>query len=147
MSEAASQVVRYPLAAYNFLVTVGPTAMRFSEVSGLRREYEHVTYRHGFTFLEGEDIVKYRIDRYVPITMKRGVIRGSHDLHAWLEDHTARTLAVTLLDEQGLPVLSWRVAKALAVKLEAPGFDAATNEVAIETLEVMAAGISVQPEE
>lgn len=137
------QRARYPLMAYNFKVRVGGQAMRFSEVTGLAREYEHVTYRHGLTFREGEDIAKYRLDRYVPITMKRGTMRGSTELLDWLERRGGRPLEISLCDEQGEPVMTWRVAKAVAVKLEAPGFDASGGDVAIETLEVMAAGISI----
>ena len=48
-------------------------------------------------------------------------------------------------DERGVPVLAWRVARAFAVKLSAPTLDARTNEVAIESLEVRAAGISIIP--
>lgn len=146
MATPSEEAARYPLMAYNFRVTVDGEAMRFSEVRGLNREYEHVTYRHGLSFREGEDIVKYRLDRYVALTMKRGVMTGGTELHNWLEHRGDRPIEISLCDEQGAAVMTWRVAKAVAVKLEAPSFDASTNEVAIETLEVMAAGISVAPE-
>jgi phage tail-like protein len=52
-------------------------------------------------------------------------------------------MEISLCDGQGKPVLAWRIAKALAVKLTASAFSAAGNEVAIETLEVKAAGIAI----
>ncbi len=53
-------------------------------------------------------------------------------------------MEVTLCDEQGQPVVSWRVGKAIPVKLEAPTFDAGANEVAVESLEVLGRNISVE---
>jgi phage tail-like protein len=134
---------RYPLMAYNFKVTVGGASLSFSEVTGLAREHLHVTYRHGLSFREGEDLVKYSIDHYVSITMKRGIMLGADELYRWLEQRGERPIEIGLCDENGAAVVIWRVAKAVAIKLEAPGFNADTNEVAIESLEVMASGITV----
>lgn len=50
------QRTNYPLPAYNFRVKVDQTEMSFSEVTGIAVEYDHVSYRHGLTFLEGESI-------------------------------------------------------------------------------------------
>ena len=86
MSEsAASQRAIYPLAAYNFRVTVGDVAMSFTEVSGLVREYQTLTYKHGLSFWEGETIAKFRLDKYVPLTLKKGVVAGVTQLYEWLE--------------------------------------------------------------
>ena len=136
----------YPLPAYNFRVTVDGTSMSFSEVSGINLEYETVTYRHGLSFWEGEAIKRYRFDKYFPVTLKRGTVKGITFLHDWLKegDMGTRALEVSLCDEGGQPVVSWRIAKAVPVKLEAPNFDASTNEVSIESLEIMAAGISME---
>lgn len=134
----------YPLPAYNFRVTIDGTSMSFSQVSGISLERETVTYRHGFSFWEGESIKKYYYDKYLTVTLKKGTIKGINFLHEWLKDKQVRTVQVSLCDEMGQPVVSWRIAKALAVKLEAPTFDANTNEASIESLEVMAAGISIE---
>ena len=81
-------------------------------------------------------------DKYVNFTLKKGTIKGIDFLYEWLKEKAVRTVEVSLCDEQGQPVVSWRVAKAIPVKLEAPTFSANTNEVSIESLEVMASGIS-----
>jgi phage tail-like protein len=133
----------YPLAAYNFRVTVDGATMRFAKVSGLEREYETLTYRHGLSFIEGEQIAKYYISKYVSITLEQGTVVGSRSLHEWLERKTKSAMEVSLCDEQGTPVIAWRIAKALPIKLSASSFDAQTNEVAIDTLEIKAAGISI----
>lgn len=140
------QKSHYPLPAYNYRVVVDGATLSFSEVAGINVEYDTVTYRHGLSAWEGESIAKYRVDKYIPITLKKGTVKGINVLYDWLNDQeqSTRTLELSLCDEKGEPVVTWRVAKALPVKLEAPIFDAASNEVAIESLEVMAAGISVE---
>ncbi len=140
----ATQVASYPLVAYNFRVTVGDVAMSFTEVTGLAREFDTLTYRHGLSFIEGEDITRYRIDKYVPLTLKRGVVKGLPQLREWLEAGDKRPISVSLCDERGEPVVTWRVQKALPTKLEAPGLQASSSEAAVESLSLMAAGISIE---
>jgi len=138
------QRANYALPAYNFRVDVGGVTMNFSDVSGINMEYETVTYRHGLSFSEGEILRKFYYDKYVPITLKRGTVVGANELYEWLKSKDLRHLDVSLCDEAGSAVVRWSIRKAVPVKLEAPTFDAATNEVAIESLEVSAAGISVE---
>jgi phage tail-like protein len=140
----ANQVSSYPLVAYNFRVTVGDVAMSFTEVTGLAREFDTLTYRHGLSFIEGEDITRFRIDKYAPLTLKRGVVKGLPQLRDWLEAGDQRPISVSLCDELGDPVVTWRVQKALPTRLEAPGLQASSSEAAIESLTLMAAGISIE---
>ena len=145
MSEsAASQRAKYPLAAYNFRVTVGDAAMSFTEVSGLVREYQTLTYKHGMSFWEGQTIAKFHEDKYVQLTLKKGVVAGATALYEWLASVDKKNLSVSLCDETGAPVVTWQIKKALLVKLEAPSLQASGNEAAIETLTLMASGISVE---
>lgn len=140
----ATQTASYPLAAYNFRVTVGSVVMGFAEVSGLVREYQTLTYRHGLSFAEGEQIVRWRIDQFSDMSLKRGVVKGLAELRDWLEAGDMRSLNVSLCDEQGTPVVSWRVQKALPVRLDAPELQASSNSAAVETLALKVAGISVE---
>jgi len=141
---AASQRSSYPLAAYHFRVTVGEAAMGFSEVSGLVREYQTLVYKHGLSYWEGEEITKFRYDKYVQVTLKKGVIAGATALAKWLESVEKKTLSVSLCDESGTPVVTWQIKKALVTKLEAPALTASGSEAAIETLTLMASGITVE---
>ena len=138
------QAWAYPLMAYNFRVTIDGAAMSFAEVSGLHREYKTVTYRHGLSAWEGGEIAKYRYDTYVPITLKKGTVKGVTTLYDWLESKTKSTIQIDLCDAEGTPVLGWHIAKALLVKIEAPTFDASSNDASIESLELQAAGISIK---
>ena len=118
MSEtAASQRAQYPLAAYNFRVTVGEAVMSFTEVSGLAQEYQTLTYKHGLSFWEGESISRFRYDKYVQLTLKKGVIAGLTEIYEWLDSADKLSLSIGLCDEKGDAVVTWQIKKALIVKL------------------------------
>ena len=140
----AEQQSKYPLAAYNFRVTVDGVAVRFAKVSGLSREHQVVTYRHGLSFAEGEEIAKVHMDRYSTVTMEQGTVRGSTFLHEWVERKRPSLVEVSLCDHAGVPLVAWTIAKALPVKISAPTLDARTNELAIDVLELRASGITVR---
>lgn len=143
----AEQAAAYPLAAYNFRVTVGGTTMRFAKVSGLVREHQTLTYRDGLSFMDGEQIVKYFVDKYQTVTLEQGVVSGAKSLHTWLESKKLSVMEVQLCDASGAAVVTWRIHKAIPVKLTAPAFDAKSNDVAIDSLEIKAAGIFIVDKE
>ncbi|HEX8113616.1 MAG TPA: phage tail protein [Kofleriaceae bacterium] len=142
---ASAQRTSYPLALYNFRVKIAETSMSFTEVSGIAIDHDHVTYRHGLSFAEGEDIATFYFDSFIPITCKRGTILGGDPLflHDWLNKRDLRRMDVSLCDETGTPVMSWQIAAAVPVSLKAPGFSAASNDAAIETVELRARGVSL----
>ncbi len=134
----------YPLPAYNFRVTVGGLAMSFSDVTGLRRGFETKSYRHGFSAWEGERIIRYAWGAFYSITLRRGVVHGRTQLADWLDGGAEpRSMEISLCDEAGAPVVSWRVGRAIPVKLEAPELSAKATDPAIESLEVMVSGVMV----
>lgn len=136
----------YPLPVYNFRVDIDSSTISVAEVSGITIEREFVSYRHGLSYWEGQSVQTFRKDGFRPVTMRKGIVQGMQDLHAWMSEggHAFRTVDVHLCDAAGDPVVSWHIAKALPVKIEAPTFDPDENTVAVETLEIMAAGISIE---
>lgn len=139
----------YPLPVYNYRVTVENTTMGFSEVSGLSVEYQPVTYKHGFSFATGVRIIP-GMSQPIRLTLKKGVIQGGDFLAGWIQAAYAdpfeppkKDIMVDLCDESGKALVRWKVRGALPVKLSAPGFDAKSNEVAVETLELVAHEIQV----
>jgi phage tail-like protein len=146
MAQSAAQQRRlHPLPAYSFRVGVGAAVIGCSEVSGLKVGQETTTYRHGLSAFEGEEILRFAPARYILLTLKKGVVIGTTALLDWLNAPPApRPMEISLCDASGVPAVTWRIAKALPVRLEAPSFSAASNEAAIETLEVMAAGIRLE---
>jgi len=144
----ADQAAHYPLPVYHFKVDIGDfPPIGFSEVSGIRKAYHTLIYRQGFSFLEGPQIKKFKFGGYSPITLKKGVMRSDarKKLYAWLNDLKGiKSISLSLLDADAKAVVTWKVEKALLVKLEAPTFDATSNDVSIESMEVLGNGISVK---
>lgn len=133
-----------PLMAYSYRVAIATKTVGFKEVSGLSRQHETLTYQHGLSAWEGERLVKYHIDRPATITLRKATITPDVVfLHVWLETKLELPMTVSLCGPRGVPWVSWRIARALPVKLTAPTFDASSNDVAIDTFEVMASGIRV----
>ena len=146
----------YPLPAYNYRVTIlEPSAgkkvvLGFAEVSGLSIEYEPVTYKHGLSFLFGEQIIP-GMRQPINLTMNRGVVKSGDYLQSWIHNAYTnpfaisgkRTIVIDLCDESGKPVIRWTVQKALPIKLEAPTFDANSNDVAIETMAFIAHSLQI----
>lgn len=153
-SSAAAKAT-YPLPAYNYRVTIlnegKSEAIGFSEVSGLTVAYDPVTYRDGFSFAMGHATIP-GMAKPVSVTLKRGLTRAGGYLQGWLEAASRgsigpgvkRDVLIDLCDETGSPVIRWTVAAAMPVKLEAPSFNAASNEVAIASLELVAAKVKVE---
>lgn len=139
------QRASYPLPAYNFRVVIDGQSMSFVKVSGLQREHDSVVYRHGLSAFEGEQLIKYYRDKFVELSLERGAIPGAAQwLYSWLEGSEPKAMELDLCDAAGRAVIRWKVARALALKLSAPSFDANSNETAIESLTIKAAGITVE---
>jgi len=144
----------YPLPAYNYRVTIlkdgESLVLSFAEVSGLSLQYEPVTYKHGLSFVMGNKIIP-GMRQPTNLSMKRGVVKSNDFLQSWIYNtyrdpyfaSAKRDILIDLCDETGKPVIRWKVQGALPIKLDAPTFDANTNEVAIETMEFIAHGLQV----
>lgn len=144
----------YPLPVYNYRVTVQEdgeaTSVSFAEVSGLAIAYEPVVYKDGLSFALGLNII-HGMEQEVRLTLRKGVVKGNDYLLRWLLESNEepfsgsgkRDVVIDLCDEAGTAVVRWQVLGALPIKLEAPAFNADTNEVAIEALELIAHKLKV----
>lgn len=140
----------YPLPAYSYRVTVQDESISFAEVSGLSVEYEPVTYKHGLSFWLGDKIIP-GMRQPIRLTLKKGIVKNGNFLHRWINSvytnpfftSAKRDILIDLCDESGRAVVRWTVQRALPVKLETPAFDANSNDVAIETMELSAHGLEV----
>ncbi len=140
----ATAAATYPLVAYNYRVVVGTVTMRFAKVEGLVWERTAIPYRDGLSFLDGENLALCRVDAYTTLTLQQGVVATDSSLHAWLRAGDARMLQVQLCQADGQPVVAWQANRAIPVKLSGATLDANTNDVCIDTLELRAAGWSIQ---
>jgi phage tail-like protein len=151
----ATITAKYPLPAYNYRVTIESKTVAFSEVTGLAIDHEMVIYKDGLSFLMGYDIIRGQ-QKQVNIVMRRGVVKGDNYLYDWVDltfveklldrfsSQTRRDITIDLCDENGKAIIRWKVIKAVPVKLDAPAFNAETNEVAIESIELQAQGLTIE---
>jgi phage tail-like protein len=136
-----------PFAGHNFAVELdGVTSTGFKECSGLERSIGVIEYR------EGTDPSSYK--RKLPglvssgnITLKRG-LTSDHKLWDWQEKAATgqverHAISIILLDDRGVEQVRWNLRNAWPVKWIGPSFDAATETVGIETLELAHEGVEV----
>jgi len=134
----------YPLPVYNYQVIInGSEVMSFSEISGLEIEREHVLYRHGFSWIVGDHLIRAQ-RKPITVSLKRGVVRQRSYLYDWMTSGLKKDIRIELCDEVGIAVVSWEVLRALPIKLDAPSFGANTNDVAIESLNLIAHDLRIK---
>jgi len=136
-----------PFAAFNFIVEIdGVTKAGFSECSGVTMETDAIEYRNG-----SEDITVRKLPglkKFGNITFKRGFTKDN-GLWTWrklvLDGKTTRhSGSITLLNEARKASVRWTFREAWPRKLDGPAFNAKTNEVAIETLEIVVEEVNVE---
>lgn len=144
----------YPLPVYNYRVEIGSDSIAFSEVSGLSIGFETYTYKESpvESGVPGPRVMNMPAQSTAPtITLKKGVVRGNSvaTLFEWingivLNQVEKRDIYVRLCDEAGDAVVSWTIINGFPTKLDAPTFDANSNDVAIESMELMADRIRIE---
>jgi len=144
----------YPLPVYNYRVEIGGDAVAFSEVSGLSIAYETSTYKESPT-ASGAPGPRTMIvpgqRNAAKVTLKKGIVRGASmkQLYGWIKTTTInqvdkKDIFIRLCDEKGDAVISWKVVNAFPTKLDAPTFDAKSNDAAIESMELSADFIALE---
>ena len=144
----------YPLPVYNYRVEIGGDAVAFSEVSGLSISYEISTYKESPTEAgaPGPRMMIVPGQRNpAKITLKKGIVRGAsmQQLYGWIKTTTInqvekKDIFIRLCDENGGAVISWKVVNAFPTKLDAPTFDAKSNDAAIESMELSADFVALE---
>lgn len=149
---AAEIKTTYPLPVYNYRVEIDSVAVAFSEVSGLSMTYGTTLYAESslngkapnWMYMPGQC-------NPIPLTLKKGVVTGVSvkTLYEWigsiqLNRVQKKDIYIRLCDENGNAVISWKVINAFPTKLDAPSFVASSNDVAIESMELMADFIVVE---
>lgn len=136
----------YPYKKYNYKVLIdGKEEAGFSEVSSPDITSDPVEYREGS--MAGKTPGKQPgILKYSNVTLKRGTTE-SQVFVDWMKEirngkAPRRTVVITLMDDKMKEVASWQLEKAWPTKYSAPDFNATSNEVAIESLELVCEGIT-----
>lgn len=139
-----------PFRSFNFRVEIdGLTVAAFSEVSGLTAEGDAVDYR------EGTDLVNSvrkltGLRKYANLMFKRGYIQDT-SFWAWYQqiangEDARRDGSIILMNEHHDDVIRWNFENAWINKIEGPSFKASGNDVAIESLELVHEGLSMELE-
>lgn len=144
----------YPLPVYNYKVEINGKAVGFSEVSGLNITHATTTYKESPT--QGGSagprvmIMPAQLGD-VKITLKKGVVRGESisALFQWINDIQInqvekKDIYVRLCDEKGEAVISWKVINAFPTQLDAPSFNAGSNDAAIESIQLAGDGVVIE---
>ena len=140
-----------PYRSFNFLLEIdGVELASFSECSGLSSEGEAVDYR------EGTDVpLNVRklpgLRTYANVSLKRGITKDD-ELFRWYTlvvngaalSRIRRNGSVVLLNEAREQVMRWNFRDAWPNKYEGPTLNASGNEVAIETIEIVHEGLTVE---
>lgn len=148
-------MIDYPLPKFHFQVEWSGTQIGFTEVSGLDVETEMIEYRHGAS----PEYIKTRqpgMQKFSNITMKRGTFRTDNEFYDWWQNTRffeennetgsafRRDITISLLDETHSPVVVWKVKNAWPIKVQPTDLKADANEVAIESIELVHEGLTIE---
>jgi phage tail-like protein len=113
--------------------------VRFQSVSGLSVEYDTEEFKEG-----GENRFTHKLPvrtKYADLVLKRGMLTDS-DLTKWLlnafrdREFSPSDLNVILMNEQGEPLRTWKVAHAVPKKWVISDLNASENAIVVETMEL-----------
>lgn len=139
---------RDPFRSFNFQLEIDNVPRgAFSECSGLTAEGDAVDYREG-TDLEPSMRKLVGLRKYSNITLKRGYT-DDRSLWDWFENirnglADRRNMTIVLTNEERMPVMRWHAENAWINKIEGPRFEASGNEVAIESVELVHEGLTIE---
>jgi phage tail-like protein len=84
------------------------------------------------------------------LTLKKGLVpaKSQAALYDWinsiqLNQVIKKDIVISLCDETGTAMVTWSVNNAFPTKLDVPSFDSNSNDVAIESMELMADGLTI----
>ncbi len=139
---------RDPFRSFNFQLEIdGIPLGAFSEASGLTAEGDSVDYREG-TDRQNNVRKLVGLRKYSNITLKRGYTTDT-SLWQWYTSAVngtpdRRNVTIVLMNESRQPVLRWHAENAWVNKIEGPSFKATGNEVAMESVEIVHEGLSIE---
>lgn len=137
-----------PYRAFNFVVEIDNVPRAgFAEVGGLTAEGDSVDYREG-TDLQSNVRKLPALRKYPNITLRRG---ETQDKAFWQwytnimnGEPDRRNVTIVLMNERREPVLRWHAENAWINKIEGPSLKASSNDVAMESVELVHEGLTLE---
>ncbi|MEQ1961646.1 phage tail protein [Xenorhabdus khoisanae] len=127
------------MASFIFNGIPDPLDIRFQRISGLSRELQVTQHSQG-----GENARNNYLAEKIQhgtLTLERGVMTVSP--LTWMFDRVLRgeniayaDVVIMLLNENSLPLSSWTLSNALPVRWQTSDFDANSNAILVNTLEL-----------
>lgn len=138
----------YPLPVFHFSVIWGGVNGSFTEVSGLTVETQMIEYRGGAQ-LEFSTVKMPGIQKTSEVSLKRGLFAGDNQLYEWwntvsMNTIERRDITISLLNENHVPVVVWKIKSAWPTKVEGPSLKGDGNEIAVESITFVHEGITVE---
>jgi phage tail-like protein len=142
-------MAKYPIPVFHYKVSWNNLDIGFSDVSGLTQETQPIEYRDGLMPGTTASLRRPGLKKVNNITLKRGIVEQNNELFTWFNNNGApnverRDITISLLNDEGNPVMVWTIVQAWPTKVEGPGLKATGNEIAIESIELVHEGISVK---
>ncbi|BDD09405.1 phage tail protein [Fulvitalea axinellae] len=147
-ADGSAQSAVWPLPKFYFQVKWDDKELAFQEVSGLETETQEIEYRHGnspvFSTIKMPGIAKQG-----RVTMKKGVFKSDNSFWDWYSQIKLNTIkripvTISLLDESGAPTMVWKLKNAWPAKISGTDLKSDGNEAAIETIEIVHEGITIE---
>ncbi len=149
--EQNSQDNMWPVPKFYFAVEFGTgtdiAEACFQEVSGLDFESQIIEYRAGnaprFNTAKMPGLVKSG-----SVTMKKGIFKDDDYFWEWYSQVKMNTIdrttvRIKLLDEAEVPHMTWVLEHAWLTKITSSDLRANTNEIAVETIEIVYESLSI----
>jgi len=138
----------WPLPKFHFQVKWDAEVMSFQEVSGLDMEAQVIEYRHGDS-KEFSTVKMPGIKKFGNVTMKKGVFKSDNKFWDWFNEIKMNTIkrkpvTISLLDEEGGATMVWTLANAFPTKITGTDLKSDGNEVAIESIEIVHEGLTIE---
>jgi phage tail-like protein len=137
-----------PYRGYNFVLEIDKVPKgAFSEVGGLTADGDSVDYREG-TDLQPNVRKLMGLRKFTNLTLKRGYTQDKA-LWQWYVNvmngvDDRRNVTIVLLNERRQAVLRWHAENAWINKIEGPSLKASSNDVAMESLELVHEGLTLE---
>lgn len=137
-----------PYRGYNFVLEIDNIPRgAFAEVGGLSAEGDAVDYREG-SDLQSNVRKLCGLRKYTNITLKRGYT-ADKSLWQWYMNivngvQDRRNVTIVLMNEAREAVLRWNAEAAWINKIEGPALKASGNEVAMESVELVHEGLTLE---
>ncbi|HLU88484.1 MAG TPA: phage tail protein [Cyclobacteriaceae bacterium] len=141
-------MAEYPLPKFHFLVEWGGSQVGFTEVTGLDITTEVIEYRDG----ANPDYTPVKMPgqrKFSNVTLKRGTFSNDNQFYEWFNSVSLNTierrdLIISLLNENHEPVVVWKVKNAWPTKITPTDLKSDGNEVAMESVELVHEGLTIQ---